>query len=527
MKKYYLIILIVSAVALWPFFKKGYFTSHDGEWMVIRFSAFHQTLRAGQMPVRFVDRLNNNYGYPVLNFLYPLPFYLSEIPKTVGFGFVDSVKITFIVSTLISSIGMLWALSQKFTKVASFAGSIIYIYSPYRFVDLYVRGSLGENLAFAILPLILGSIFKISSGEKKYLPLLSISVALLVLAHNVLAILFLPIFAILALILIRNNRLSIFGYFALGIFIASFFWLSALWDLQFVRLSQINISDPTQHLVPISKLIYSNWNFGPIPKELDGFSAQIGILTASLLLFAIYIKIKWHDKTWFLNFSLASILMSIFLITPLSTYLWQEVPFVDIIQYPWRILAVIVFSSALLTAYLVQRSDRKILGFAVALVAVLLTASYTIPFQFVHRTDGFYSTNEDSTTIKDEYLPLWVESKLQRANNKIHFDTQVEVLEKDVRAANYKYELNSSSDTLTTINTIYFPGFVAQVDSRTVPIKYEKPNGLISFQLPKGRHEVIIKYTRSPVHLASEIISLIALSSATFLFFKLWRKQNS
>lgn len=527
MKKYYLIILIVSAVALWPFFKKGYFTSHDGEWMVIRFSAFHQTLRAGQMPVRFVDRLNNNYGYPVLNFLYPLPFYLSEIPKTVGFGFVDSVKITFIVSTLISSIGMLWALSQKFTKVASFAGSIIYIFSPYRFVDLYIRGSLGENMAFAILPLILGSIFKIAKGEKKYLPLMAMSVALLILAHNVIAILFLPIFVILAALLIKKNLVFLFGYFALGIFIASFFWLSALWDLQFVRLSQINISDPTQHLVPISKLIYSNWNFGPIPKELDGFSAQIGILTASLLLFAIYIKIKTQDKSWLLNFLLVSILVSIFLVSPLSTYLWQRVPFIDVIQYPWRLLSVIVFSTAILTAHLVQKINKPAIGFAVASVAVLLTISYSNPFQFVDRSDGFYTTNEDSTTIKDEYLPRWVEIKPPRANEKIQHNPEVEVLEKDVRAANYKYELNSSSDTLTTINTIYFPGFVAQVDSRTVPIKYEKPNGLISFQLPKGRHEVIIKYTRSPVHLASEIISLIALSSATFLFFKLWRKQNS
>src|SRR3989344_6542362 len=100
MKKHLILLIFVSLIALWPFFKKGFFESHDGEWMVIRFSAFHQTLAAGQFPVRFVDRLNNNYGFPVTNFLYPLPFYLSEIPKALGFGFVDSVKITFISSTV-------------------------------------------------------------------------------------------------------------------------------------------------------------------------------------------------------------------------------------------------------------------------------------------------------------------------------------------------------------------------------------------------------------------------------------------
>src|SRR3990172_6802434 len=122
MRSQIFLIIVFSLISLWPFFKKGYFESHDGEWMVIRFSAFHQTLASGQFPVRFVDRLNNNYGYPVLNFLYPLPFYFAEIPKLLGFGFVDSIKIVFVVSTVVSAVAMFWALSQVFNKWAVFAG---------------------------------------------------------------------------------------------------------------------------------------------------------------------------------------------------------------------------------------------------------------------------------------------------------------------------------------------------------------------------------------------------------------------
>src|SRR4030043_876111 len=184
--------------------------------MVIRFSAFHQTLVTGQFPVRFVDRLNNNYGYPVLNFLYPLPFYWAEIPKILGFNFVNSIKIIFILSTLVSAIAMLWALSQIFSKEASFAGAVIYLFTPYRFVDLYVRGSLGENLAFAVIPLILGCIFKIAHEKKLYLLLLSISTALLVLSHNVIAFLFLPLFLLIAMIFIKKEKLQVLFFFGLG-----------------------------------------------------------------------------------------------------------------------------------------------------------------------------------------------------------------------------------------------------------------------------------------------------------------------
>src|SRR3989337_4065811 len=125
MIKHLALIIFLSLLALWPFFRKGYFETHDGEWMIIRFSAFHQTLSSGQFPVRFVDRLNNNYGYPVLNFLYPLPFYFAEIPKVLGFGFVDSVKIIFVFSTVSSVVTMYWALSQVFDKRAGFAGAAL------------------------------------------------------------------------------------------------------------------------------------------------------------------------------------------------------------------------------------------------------------------------------------------------------------------------------------------------------------------------------------------------------------------
>src|SRR3989344_1911758 len=134
--KPYILVILISLLAIWPFFRKGFFETHDGTWMIIRFSAFHQALTDGQFPVRFVDRLNNNYGYPVFNFLYPLPFYLAEIPKIFGFGFVESIKIVFALSSVFSSLLMYWALSRRFSKLPSLVGSVMYLWVPYRLLDL-------------------------------------------------------------------------------------------------------------------------------------------------------------------------------------------------------------------------------------------------------------------------------------------------------------------------------------------------------------------------------------------------------
>ena len=71
-------VIAVSIVLLWPLFRHGFFITDDGDWMVIRLSAFYQSLADGQFPVRFLGRLYHNYGYPVSNFLYPGFLYVGS-----------------------------------------------------------------------------------------------------------------------------------------------------------------------------------------------------------------------------------------------------------------------------------------------------------------------------------------------------------------------------------------------------------------------------------------------------------------
>src|SRR3990167_6513572 len=524
------LIIVLSLIALWPFFKPGYFESHDGEWMVIRFSAFHQTLTDGQFPVRFVDRLNNNYGYPVFNFLYPLPFYLAEIPRILGFGFVESIKIITITATLGSVVAMFWALSQKFNKEPSLAGAIIYLFAPYRFVDLYVRGSFGENVAFLFIPLILGSILKVIKGEKLFLPLLSFSVAGLILSHNVMAFLFLPILFVIGLILTGRSRLNIFVGFLGGLAISLFYWLPALYDLQYVKFSQIQISEISVHLVNFSRLIIPSWGFGNLPSGENGFSPQIGIVAIALFISAIIFRLVEKKKNLIVDFSLILFLLSAFLMLGFSLSFWSLVPLTDLIQFPWRLLSVIVFASSILSAYVIGRSDQRLITTTIIiLAAVISTAVYTKPKAFVEREEPFYSTNEDTTTVRDEYMPIWVKEKQHgRSNEKLEIVSgNARIVKQMIKAVNYKTTIESESESEILVNAVYFPGWQVKVGNKIQKINFENTNGLITFSLPKGRHEVIIKYGKTPVHLASEIISLMALVGIGGYIFYSWRKQNS
>ena len=530
MKKYLFIILFLSLLALWPFFKKGYFETHDGQWWVIRFSAFHQTLVAGQFPVRFVDRLNNNYGYPVLNFDYPLPFYLAEVPKIIGFGFVDSIKIVFVVSAVFSSIAMYWALSQVFSNEAALAGSILYLYTPYRFVDLYVRGSIGENLAFAIAPLILGLILKLRKGNDIFLPVLVISIALLVLAHNVMAFLYLPALFIIALIVVKS-KIKVVVSFLAGLAVSAFFWIPAIYDLQYIRLSRINVSNISDHLVFLKYLFVPNWGYGPLPRTAssNGLSVQIGLVSFCVIILSIYFAFKNRDKLKIIWFLITTACISIFLMTRISNWFWLNVPFAYIIQFPWRLLGYIIFSVSILGAHVIDvNNKRKFAAYLIILASIISTIFYIRPERFNNLPDSYYSTNESTSTINDEYMPIWVlEKPERRALQKIEVEAPGEIVSSNIKPAKYQAQIRTPSKIDVKVNTIYFPGWQVDVDGTRQTIDYQNKHGLITFPLPKGRHEVIIKYGKTPVHLISEIISLFSFIGVSGYFIYLWRKQNS
>src|SRR3989344_5826180 len=116
-------IVLMSAVVLWPIMRPGFFISDDGEWMIIRLSAFYQSLAEGQFPVRFLGRLNHSYGYPVANFLYPGFLYIGSVLRFLGFSFVGAVKIILASSVIGAALFLFASLRRSFSRASSFVGT--------------------------------------------------------------------------------------------------------------------------------------------------------------------------------------------------------------------------------------------------------------------------------------------------------------------------------------------------------------------------------------------------------------------
>src|SRR3989344_3764284 len=246
------LLLILLIPSVWFLYMNGFIATDDGNWMVIRFSAFYQALSDGQFPVRFLTRLNYGYGYPVPNFLYPGFMYIGVPIQILGFKFYETIKIIIALSLIASGIfAYLW-LKKVSDEISALIGSILYTYSPYHLFDAYKRGSVGELLSLSILPFILWQI------ERNSIFWISVGVGGLILSHNTLGFLFLAFIMLYMSVKVyyeKKRKKIMEGYIysiALGLGLSAFFWLPAVFELSYTVFSRTKISNFSEYFADLN-----------------------------------------------------------------------------------------------------------------------------------------------------------------------------------------------------------------------------------------------------------------------------------
>ncbi len=516
MYKWILVIVLLSLFIIWPMFRSGYWESDDGEWMVIRFSAFHESLTDGHFPVRWTQRLNHEFGYPVMNFLYPLPFYLAELPKTLGLGFVDSVKVVFASSVVISGIGM-FLYAKKWGRLEGLLASILYLFAPYRFFVLYTRGSLGESVALAFVPFLFYLLDRLFKKPNMNNTLLSgIIYATLIMSHNVIALLFTPI-AILYVFFKRTSKKFSLTYplFALtiGLLLSAFFWLPAIAELQYTRAANLVISNYSQYLLNDPQLIS---RLGPI---------HMFVIAAGLILGAKF-------------FSIIGIVVAFLMHTSFS-HITQFVPLIQKIQFPWRMSTVFMFASAATGAKVISSKQikKRVKPFIVIIIGAIFIAlsfNQTYGIRYVSRDEGFYTTNDDTTTVQNEFTPIWVmndpKNKVDQMFEIKSHSGKYEITGEDHRTGFHFFQIRLKDEVIIKANIHYFPGWEIYVDDKRIELDPSQTNDLlevlvtpIEFKL----RDVKFVFESTPIRKISEWISIIAAVGITAYFiFKYFGKKD-
>lgn len=533
-----ILVVVLSIPIIYPYFQKGYFPTHDGEWAVVRLSDMYRLLRDFQIPPRYSGNLNFGYGYPLFNFAYPFPYYLGMIFKMIGFGFVNSIKILFALSVPVSGLAMFFLSTRIWSsKTAGLLSALLYIYLPYRFVDLYVRGSIGESLAFIFFPLIVLSLYQIYTKRfvRLFMISLAFNLAFLVMTHNIMTVLFLPVLGIcIGVFFLLNKKafiLSLVSIF-LGLGLSMFFWFPALIEKQFIALSMTPIAERSLYFVNPSQLIIPGWGYGT-PTDLDSFSYQLGIsqiLACCIVLIISLIKIK-KNKDKLSQLALMIILFILIYSLMLyegSSFLWKILPLFSEINYPWTLLAIFGFLMSLVAGYVGKFLNLKIIAILLVAISITTTLSYAKPINYVNRGEGFYFTNDATTTSFQELMPLWVKNKpVQRFDKKVEIlSNRGEILNLQFNSKKISFSPQLETDEKLRINSIYYPGWRAYSEGKELPISINNNLGVMEINVPKEAGKIEIIFSETPLRLLADICSILSFTLLCIFIFMPRRKLH-
>lgn len=520
-----LIILAFSLLGVLDLFHKGLPITHDGEDHVARVANFYQSLKEGNVVPRWAANLNWGYGHPILMFLYPLPSYFSSLFHAFGFSLVDSVKIVYILAFILSGVTMYLWIRSFLGELPAIAGGVLYMIAPYRFVDLFVRGAIGEHVAFVFPPLLLYFLLKLSQKSSWVLFLGgSLSLSFLILSHNAISLMFLPFILVYFLLLLYKVNFKkpflISGLLVIvsAFLLSSFFWLPAFFEGKYTLRNIVTKGEYISRFVEIKDFLYGRWNYG-ISGE---FSLQIGMahilgIFLSLFLF-IFLFRKYKNQSLLYLFTLFYFLISIFLMTKNSNFVWKNFLILQNFQFPWRFMAPAVFAASLVAAFLVfyfPRRFKVLFTIFYLLFAVYSSWGFWQAKDFSYKPESFYTEIYNSTTDTGESSPIW-SIRFMEKRPKEHLeviDGIAEFKEVGRNTTLHKFEINSFSDKARfRDNTVYFPGWKVLVDGRQVPVQFQDPSnrGVITFEVDKGKHMIAVRFSETKLRMAANIISLVS-----------------
>ena len=554
LNKYFVVILllVLSIPSFFILLNRGFYEPHDLHHIADIYEMF-RAFQSGQIPPRLGPDFSFGFGYPLFNFYYVLPFYLGAMFFALLGSLTLSFKLVMILTIIVSVYGMYLFLREYLDKFPAIVGAFLFLYTPYRAVEVYVRGAIGEALSLSLLPLVAWVFVKVAKKPTaKIIAFASIITTIFFLSHNYLSFLSIPVIFIFVIPLIINSKnrktiiLSLITVVLIALGISAYWWLPALIEQKYIiATTPFPLKD---HFPFIKQLIIPFWGYGAsLWGPNDGLSFQIGLvnLAVILILTALVIFFKNNFKKVTFQISLLVIggfLLSFVFMNIRTLPLWQLIPFHDFIQFPWRLLFYTTFFTAIAASLSVQVFPKKvkyILGLFIIIAGFALTVNYFRPASIVYKSDNEYlarffanrSVSGETIGLSKDYigysedyllLPKWVEKRpISLPMSEIEVSNSAKVTNlQELNPIKWKADIVATSDSLITFNAYYFPGWRAEVDGKNTAIQIGNPYGQIEVKVTPGKHTVEFLWLETPLRKVFDYISLGFLVSAFFIFFK-------
>src|SRR5258708_4302372 len=431
-----LLVAGIGLLAALPLWQAGFLNKRiigETPYLLMRVQQLYLELRAGVFPVRWMPTGAYGFGYPFFNFYAALPFYIAAGLRLVGFGTILSIKLAQTLSFVVGALGVYaWVSPHLRSSAAAITAVALFTFAPMHLVNIYTRGdSLSEFWAMSMYPLVLWAVDRVIARPRgPSIALLAVLYAGLLLSHNISALIFTPFVGLYALWMIiprwRSRRIAVAlaGAIVLGIALSVWFLMPALTERSTVGMAHLLEGFFDYHNSFLDNALVQNTlaiDYSAYPYRFGLWQAIVTVLGIGA---AIIIMMRRNRHLRLALWSLVALLISTIMTLSASTWLYDHVPLLAYIQFPWRWLSIVALMSAAVGAYVVDVwpiGALKVRHEAVALPMIVITAIValvSLNLNFIPLTEGeitsarlneaeFYS-GDIGTTVRADYLPIAV-----------------------------------------------------------------------------------------------------------------------
>jgi len=525
------LILLAAFIAVLPLLLRGASCGHDLDFHMTSWMEAGAQWQHGILWPRWAFTPAWGAGEPRFVFYPPLSWLLGGI---LGLAMpIRFVPAAFSFVALAACGFTLRRLASEWTAPpCALLAAVFFMVNPYMLFCVYERCAYGELLAASWMPLLVLAALRTPISARN----IAIPVALLWLTNAPSAVMSCYLFAFIALLrllhLYRNAFtgkrlhtilpfvLRAIGGVALGIGLAAFYIVPAVWERRWVRI-QMAIIPP----MDVQSNTLFRRTFDP---DHDGVLhtasclALLMIAIAAVFLFAAWRQHRRSHRSLVAQIAAAACVI-VFALTPLSLFAWQHLPQLRFIQFPWRTLALLGVLSSLLLALAVRGRSRILLVCAVVLPLALVPPAYR---QFSQRCfdDDIPSVQVANfhagfgTSSTDEYTPFTSSSDVPPALNTYWFANDPNSLNPHDASLPSTIDFNLTQSfhapaahaKFLIIRLRNYPAWQVRINGAPAQLA-SRSEGLLAIALPPGESDVTVRYRILPDQILGILLSLIAL----------------
>lgn len=453
-------------------------------------------------------------------------------------------------------------------NLSALIASLFYMLAPYRLLNAYTRLAVGEMISFVFIPIIFRGVYYIINGKTEKFYLYVLGTIGLLLSHNISTLLTFILGTVFVLINIKSLKdKKIFKTLCIStaIIILSvlFFEVPLLEqkhtvDFEVFKYGKMySKTSVMAHALNPLQLLYRN---APdlLSKSADSsmyFCIGIPILVGLILTPFVYKNNKSKNYKYFLFVGLVASLMSTLL------FPWFIMPNILLmVQFPWRMLVVIVFCFSIISginiSYLIEQIELKKFSSIIKTISLtlLIVLSCLYSSSFVSNLDvkiadnKFYEEPEiiDPTNQVSRYssfLEYWPQKAIVSIDYIIDRDNKIKLLSGNADIQNetkengiLNFDINNvQENTVLELPYLFYKGYEVTYTPSDSDEKIklnnlvESDKGLASIALDTSINgHINIEYHATTLHKICIVISFstITIYVIYLLISKLNRKNE-